>query len=121
MADRGFTLESELEVQGVMLNLPAFTKGTRSISTCLVLTQVFFSGKALLSKRDVTMTRCIAAVRIHVERATNRMETCRVFKQPLPITSKKTISVMVFLVARLCNLKPPLIRDNERNDSDVLL
>lgn len=29
MADRGFTLEPELEVQGTKLNVPAFTKGTR--------------------------------------------------------------------------------------------
>ncbi|KAM7299601.1 uncharacterized protein ISCGN_020167 [Ixodes scapularis] len=103
MADRGFTLEPELEVQGIKLNVPAFTKG-----------------KAQLSERDVTMTRRIAAVRIHVERAINRMKTYRIFKQSLPIRSKKTISLMIFVIAGLCNLKPPLIRDNETNDSDVL-
>ncbi|XP_042149126.1 uncharacterized protein LOC121837563 [Ixodes scapularis] len=103
MADRGFTLEPELEVQGIKLNVPAFTKG-----------------KAQLSERDVTMTRRIAAVRIHVERAINRMKTYRIFKQSLPIRSKKTISLMIFVIAGLCNLKPLLIRDNETNDSDVL-
>ncbi|CAN7939406.1 unnamed protein product, partial [Ixodes hexagonus] len=73
MADRGFTLEPELEVQGVKLNEPAFTKKKKtSISMHLV-------------ERDVTTTRHIAAVRIHVERAINRINTYRIFRQSLPI------------------------------------
>ncbi|CAN7945401.1 unnamed protein product [Ixodes hexagonus] len=101
MADRGFTLEPELEAQGVKLNMPAFTKG-----------------KAQLSEQEVTATRRIAAVRIHVECAINRMKTYRIFKQSLPIRSKKAISDMIFVVAGLCNLKPPLIRGSEANDSE---
>ncbi|KAG0425205.1 hypothetical protein HPB47_027608 [Ixodes persulcatus] len=55
MVDRGFTLVSKLEAQGVKLNMPAFTKG-----------------KPQLTEQDGTSTRRIAAVRIHVERAINR-------------------------------------------------
>lgn len=123
MADCGFTLEPELEVKGIKLNVPAFTKGTGfdiDMSRVLLRFLFFFPGKAQLGERDVTMTRRIAAVRIHVERTINRVKTCRIFKQSLPIRSKKTISLMVFVIAGLCNLKPPLIRDNETNDSDVL-
>ncbi|EEC19268.1 conserved hypothetical protein [Ixodes scapularis] len=92
MADRGFSLDRDLEVLGVKLNVPAFTKG-----------------KAQLSEREVTGTRRIASVRIHVERAINRIKTYRIFKQALPIRSKKMISDMIFVCAGLCNLKPALI------------
>lgn len=93
MADRGFSLDDELLVQGVRLNTPAFTKG-----------------KKQLTEKEVTTTRRIASVRIHVERAINRVKTYRIFKQALPITSKKIISDMVFVCAGLCNLKPALIQ-----------
>ncbi|CAN8008824.1 unnamed protein product, partial [Ixodes pacificus] len=56
MADRGFTLDTHLEAQGISLNMPAFTKG-----------------KDQLTEEEVTRTRRIASVRIHVERAINRI------------------------------------------------
>ncbi|XP_049518795.1 uncharacterized protein LOC119440263 [Dermacentor silvarum] len=68
MADRGFVLSQYLDVQGVKLNVPSFTRG-----------------KSQLSESEVTQTRRIASVRIHVERAINRMKTFRIFKQALPI------------------------------------
>ncbi|CAN7993905.1 unnamed protein product [Ixodes pacificus] len=96
MADRGFTLDAHLELQGVKLNMPAFTKG-----------------KSQLSELDVTRTRRIASLRIHVERAINRIKTYRIFKSALTITSRRTISDMVFICAGLCNLKAPLIATQE--------
>lgn len=121
MADRGFTLEPELEAQGIKLNMPAFTRGTAlyiNVFVVLYTVYIFPPGKAQLSEQEVTATRRIAAVRIHVERAINRMKTYRIFKQSLPIRSKAAISDMIFVVAGLCNLKPPLIRGSEANDSD---
>ncbi|XP_064458996.1 uncharacterized protein LOC135369296 [Ornithodoros turicata] len=97
MADRGFTLDHELQVQGIRLNTPAFTRG-----------------KSQLTEAEVTQTRRIAAVRIHVERAINRIKTYRILKQALPIASKKVISNIIFVCAGLCNLKPPLIREAHR-------
>jgi hypothetical protein len=55
MADRGFTIEDFLFPCRVKLDIPAFTK-------C----------KPQLSNEDVTTTRRIAHVRIHVERAIRR-------------------------------------------------
>ena len=52
MADRGFTIEEELFQKRAKLNIPAFTKGQKQ-----------------LEDNDVTDTRRIANVRIHVERA----------------------------------------------------
>ncbi|XP_049514035.1 uncharacterized protein LOC125941127 [Dermacentor silvarum] len=93
MADRGFALTDEMQIQGVRLNTPAFTKG-----------------KPQLTNKEVTSTRRIASIRIHVERAINRLKTYRIFKQALPIRSKKTISKMVFVCAGLCNFKSDLIK-----------
>ncbi|EEC06750.1 conserved hypothetical protein, partial [Ixodes scapularis] len=63
MADRGFTLGTHLETRGISLNMPAFTKR-----------------KDQLTEEEVTRTRRIASVRIHVERAINRLTES---KQPL--------------------------------------
>lgn len=94
MADRGFSLDPYLAVQGIKLNMPAFTRG-----------------KSQLSEKEVTETRRIASVRIHVERAINRIKTYRIFKFALSIKSRKTIDMMVLVCAGLCNLKPPLIAE----------
>ncbi|KAM7303515.1 uncharacterized protein ISCGN_013470 [Ixodes scapularis] len=93
MADRGFSLDPEMEAKGVALNTPAFTRG-----------------KAQLSEQEVTETRRIASVRIHVERAINRIKSYRILKQALPIQHRKVASDIVFVCAGLCNLKGPLIK-----------
>ncbi|CAN7943595.1 unnamed protein product [Ixodes hexagonus] len=93
MADRGFSLDPEMEAKGVVLNVPAFTRG-----------------KLQLSEREVTETRRIASVRIHVERAINRIKSYRILKQALPIQHRKVASEIVYVCAGLCNLKGPLIK-----------
>ncbi|XP_049516755.1 uncharacterized protein LOC125942614 isoform X1 [Dermacentor silvarum] len=97
MADRGFKLDTHLEVQGIKMNRPAFTKG-----------------KDQLPESEVTETRRIASLRIHVERAINRIKTYRIFKQVLPIKSRKYASKIVLVCAGLCNLKSPLINELTR-------
>ncbi|XP_077497991.1 uncharacterized protein LOC144108696 [Amblyomma americanum] len=96
MADRGFKLEPHLEAQGIRMNAPAFTRG-----------------KSQLSEKEVTKTRRIASLRIHVERAINRIKTYRIFKQALPIKSRKHINMIVFVCAGLCILKGPLIKEQQ--------
>lgn len=70
------------------------------------------SGREQLSEEEVTATRRIASVRIHVERAINRIKNYRIFKSDLSIKSKKTIDMMVLVCAGLCNFKAPLIADS---------
>lgn len=77
------------------------------------MSSLLFAGKSQLSELDVTRTRRIASLRIHVERAINRIKTYRIFKSALTITSRRTISDMVFICAGLCNLKAPLIATQE--------
>ena len=55
MADRGFTIQDQLNAVGVDLNIPSF-----------------LSGRPQLSASEVQHTRHIASVRIHVERAIGR-------------------------------------------------
>lgn len=74
-----------------------------------------YAGKSQLSESEVTATRRIASVRIHVERAINRVKTYRILQQPLPIKSKKLISKIIFVCAGLCNLKPALIKEQTGN------
>ncbi|XP_065294112.1 uncharacterized protein [Dermacentor albipictus] len=97
MADRGFKLDPYIEAQGIKMNRPAFTKG-----------------KDQLPESEVTKTRRIASLRIHVERAINRIKTYRIFKQVLPIKSRKYASKIVLVCAGLCNLKRPLINEQTK-------
>ena len=57
MVDRGFTIKKQLESLGVTLNIPSF-----------------LAGKDQLSQEEVTESQTIAAVRIHVERAIQRIK-----------------------------------------------
>ena len=61
MADRGFAISNELEKLGVHLNIPSF-----------------LGDREQLSEKEVKESQSIAAVRIHVERAINRIKKFRV-------------------------------------------
>ena len=74
MADRGFTVEEELFTKGVKLNIPVFTKG-----------------KKQLGANDVTKTRRIANVRIHIERAIRRLKVFTILSGTVPVCSLKQI------------------------------
>lgn len=107
MADQGFSPDPYLEAQGVKMNVPAFKKGVSCSKFTLIV--VFLSlGKSLLSEKEAT-TRRIASVRIHVEKAMNRLKTFWTFQGVLPTKYRKTNDSMMFVRAGLCNLKRPLI------------
>ena len=69
MADRGFDLEDDLPA-GVTLNIPAF-----------------LDGQDQLSAEDEVVTRRIASVCVHVERAIARIKSFRILKQAFPLKS----------------------------------
>lgn len=99
MADRGFTIDDLLFPRRVKLNIPAFTK-------C----------KPQLSGEDVTSTRRIARVRIHVERAIRRLKVFKVLSSTVPVSSLKLFDDILIVCSALVNLKSDLIRDTEEND-----
>ena len=57
MADRGFDIEEDLLLRGVHLNMPPFLRN-----------------KSQLSEKELIVTRRIASLRIHVERAMERIK-----------------------------------------------
>jgi hypothetical protein len=94
MADRGFTIKDLCCPRGVKLHIPAFTK-------C----------KPLLSNEDVTTTRRIARVRIHVERAIRRRKVFKILRRTVPVSSLKYFDNIIIVCAALVNLQSDLIRD----------
>ena len=68
-------------------------------------------------KAPMTMTECkttktVANLRIHVERAINRIKTFQILKSILSITILHNIDDIVKPCAPLCSLKPFLFKDS---------
>ena len=98
MADRGFTIEEELFQKRAKLNIPAFTKGQKQ-----------------LMDNDVTDTRRIANVRIHVERAIRRLKVFKILGGTVPVASLRNFDKILVVCSALVNLRPDLIRDKLDN------
>ena len=67
MADRDFDIEDDLILQGVRLNIPTFLRG-----------------KQQLDEVERVITRRNASLRIHVERAMERIKNYHIFDRTLP-------------------------------------
>ena len=91
MADRGFDIQDDLTPIGVKLNMPPFLKG-----------------KSQLSTSEIIETRRIASVRIHVERAMERIKNYHIFDRVLHSSLSDIASQMFFVCAVLSNFWPPL-------------
>ena len=95
MADRGFEIKEELMLKFCSLTVPP---GARV--------------KAQMTTEECKKTKDVANLRIHVERAINRIKTYRLLKFILPITMMHNIDDIVKTCAALCNLKPLLYKDS---------
>ncbi len=93
MADRGFQITEELLLRFCSLSVPP---GART--------------KAQMTAAECKKTKDVANLRIHVERAINRIKTFRILKSVLPITMLHHADDIVYTCAALCNLKPLLIQ-----------
>jgi len=82
MADRGFTIEYFLFPRRMKLNVLVFTRG-----------------KLQLIEKDVTVTRRIARVRIHVERAIRRLKVYNVLSSTVTVSSLKHINILALTIA----------------------
>ena len=101
MADRGFDLEDDLPA-GVTLNIPAFLEG-----------------KDQLSAEDEIVTRRIASVRVHVERAIARIKSFRILKQVFPLKSIEQLDKIWTICSYTSLFMPPLINETEKNKINV--
>ena len=101
LADRGFTIESDLAVYGAKLEIPSFTRG-----------------KSQLSQREVEYSKQLSTVRIHVERVIgNLKKKFKLLKGPLPVTVLKhkhdtnvsNIDKILHVCASLVNLSESVV------------
>ena len=76
MADKGFTIDDILPL-GVSLNIPPF-----------------LGMSVQMSAEDVITTQEIASLRIHVERATNKVKNFHIFDGVIPLTHFGVVNQM---------------------------
>uniref|UniRef100_A0A8W8M9G3 DDE Tnp4 domain-containing protein n=1 Tax=Magallana gigas TaxID=29159 RepID=A0A8W8M9G3_MAGGI len=75
MADKVFRIEDKLAEMGLKLNIPPFATSAHSMSAA-----------------NVTLTRKIAAHRIHVEKAINQIKCVKLFSRKIPVSLLHTIN-----------------------------
>ena len=91
MADRGFNIQDDLTPLGVRVNIPPFLRG-----------------KEQLEPNELVETCRIASLRIHVERAMERIKNFHVFDRTIPSSLTEVAEQMFFVCAVLTNFHPPL-------------
>ena len=91
MVDRGFTIQDDLTPLGVCVNIPPFLKG-----------------KEQLDGEELIETRRIASLRIHVERAMERIKNYHIFDRTIPSSLTEVTEQMFFVCTVLTNFLPPL-------------
>lgn len=70
----------------------------------------FTRGGGQLTEEQVTSTRRIANVRIHVERAIRRLKVYKILSQVVPINMSPKMDKILRICAALANLRDDLIR-----------
>ena len=93
MADRGFQIQEDLLLHFCNLQVPP---GART--------------KSQMTKKEIQKTKETANLRIHVERAINRMKSYRILKGTLRITMMQHVDEIVLVCVALCNIKNVLIQ-----------
>ena len=99
MADRGFTIHDQVARVGVSLNIPAF-----------------LGGRDYLTKVEVKASQTVASVRIHVERAIQRMKTYSITRNEIPLTLHGSTNQIWTVICLLTNLAPPLIDESYKKE-----
>ncbi|CAG2190782.1 unnamed protein product [Mytilus edulis] len=98
MADRGFTIRDLLTEKKATLNMPPFTR------------KCVWGKKKRLNVNEIKQTRSIAKLRIHVERAIQRLKLFKLIGNTIAWSLKPLTNQMVKVSAFLCNLMPKLVR-----------
>lgn len=92
MADKGFIISDLTTPRGIELTIPPFK-----------------SKKKQFTRREVTQTKDIANLRIHVEREMERIKNFKILQGVMPISMASQSSKIWKLCTRLTNLQPPLV------------
>ena len=99
MADRGFTIKDLLKPLNVDLNIPSFLEGRSQLST-----------------EEVKESQAIASVRIHVERAIQRVKKFKQIRNEIPLTLHGSINQIWTVACLLCNFMSPLIQKDTEDE-----
>lgn len=91
MADKGFTIQDLLPL-GVSLNIPPFLESSSQMPA-----------------EDVVKTQEIASLRIHVERAINKIKNFHIWDGVIPLHQLGLVNQMWSVCAILCNAQPNII------------
>lgn len=102
MADKGFTIEDILPLN-VSLNLPPFLGSTNS----------------QMPSADVIKTQEIASLRIHVERAINKIKNFHIFDRVVPLHQLGLVNQLWTVCALLCNFQPNIISVVENDEGNT--
>ena len=97
MADRGFTLEDHLP-ESILLNIPPF-----------------LNRKPQLSLSSENETRQIASVRVHVERAIERVKNFKILQSTFPLSMAPELNKIWVICNYLVNFLPQLVPDKKNN------
>ncbi|XP_065901947.1 uncharacterized protein [Dysidea avara] len=92
MADKGFTIEDLLIPYGIRLNMPPFLQSN-----------------AQMAANDVFLTKKIASLRVHVERAIGRVKEFRILQGNIPASMWDSVSNLIYVCCMLSNFGPPLV------------
>ncbi|XP_071118519.1 uncharacterized protein [Haliotis cracherodii] len=92
LADRGFLIAGDLSARGAQLAIPAFTKG-----------------KAQLSPKEIETGRRLSRVRIHVERAIERLKNYKILSTTMKINMVPHADSIITICSAITNLLPPLV------------
>ncbi|XP_019639903.1 PREDICTED: uncharacterized protein LOC109481748 [Branchiostoma belcheri] len=93
MADRGFPIQEDLLLRHATLQIPPAAQGKRQ-----------------MARNKVKKTKTVANLRIHVERAINRLKDFRILDGTFPISLLPAADDIIKVCAALVNLQSDLIK-----------
>lgn len=102
MEDKGFTIE-DISPLGVSLNIPPFLRGDSQ-----------------MSPEEVVETQQIASMRIHAERAINKVKNFHVWGAVVPLSLFGVVNQMWCICAFLCNVQGPIISDGGNESRRII-
>lgn len=91
-ADRGFLVSETMAASGVVLRMPAFTKG-----------------KKQLSAHEVEKSRNLSHARIHEERVIGWLRQFQILETGIPISQVHLLDDVVIIVSALHNFLPSIV------------
>ena len=92
MADKGFVIQDLLTPIGVRLNIPPF-----------------LDSKTQMPSEDVLLTKKIAQLRVHVERAIGRIKEYHILCSTLPAAMWDSLNEVIYVCCMMTNFSPPLV------------